>query len=219
MRAPFEHETDPELRRRCAKRRCPQPARTGGSRRGALCTTHHAAAMRQWRARRRAAGKPTAGATPTAPSSAVDALRERKQLSRARRRGQVLPQPCAACRRREGVVATHPDPAEPQTIVWACRRCRLLLVRGAVERKRDRQRDVEDERKRVAFAELCAEVAALVEALPPNVAATLHAAASRGGRLGQLRPGQPAYTQQLARAYLAWRNALPRGSDDSTRSS
>ena len=208
MRAPFEHETDPELRRRCAKRRCPEPARTGGSRRGALCTTHHAAAMRQWRARRRVAGKSIAGATPTAPSSAAEAVRERKRLSRAKGRGKVRPQPCAACRRPGGVVATHPDPAAPHTIVWACRGCRLLVVSGLLEREREREHDVEEERQRVAFAELCADIWSLVETLPPHVAAMLQEAASRGGRLGRLRPGQPVYTQQLARAYLAWREAL-----------
>jgi len=201
---PPEHDFEAGPRRRCAKRRCPEPARTGGSRRGALCVDHHAAAMRQWRARRRAAGKPVAGPSPIAPSSAPGAVRERKRLSRARTGGDVVPQPCAACRRRDEVVATHPDPAEPHTIVWACRRCRLLLVRGVLERDRDRARDVEHERERVAFAELCATVMTLVEALPPDVAAALHKAASRGGSLGRLRPVQPVYTQKLARVYLRW---------------
>ncbi len=204
MRAPFEHETDPELRRRCAKRRCPQPARTGGSRRGALCTTHHAAAMRQWRARRRAAGKPTAGATPTAPSSAAEAVRERKRLSRARSGGDVVPQPCAACRRQNEVVATHPDTSDPQKIVWACRRCRSLLVRGLTERQQDEEREAELRREHAAFAELCASVGELVTGLPVEVGAALHEAAARSGPFGRNRPGQPIYTQMLAHAYTRW---------------
>jgi len=202
--APFEHEIEGELRRRCAKRRCPEPARAGGSLRGALCAAHHAGAMRAWRARRRAAGQPIAGASRTAPSSASEPVRARQRLSRALRRGEVVPGPCAACSRHERVVAAHPDTTEPGKTVWACRCCRFLLVRGIKERERDRERDVEVQRERVAFAELCAKVVALVAALPPDVAAALDEAASRGGPLGRLRAPQPAYTQNLARAYQKW---------------
>ncbi len=160
--------------------------------------------MRTWRARRRAAGRSIAGATKTAPSSAPEPVRERKRLSRALRRRDVVPGPCAACRGRKEVIATHPDPTEPGKIVWACRRCRSLLVRAAGERERDREHEAALQQERAAFAELCAKVVTLVAALSPDVAAALHEAASRGGPLGRLRPAQPAYLHNLARAYQKW---------------
>ena len=204
MIGPLDDESTPKLRRRCAKRRCPNDARASGSPRGALCVTHHAAAMHLWRKRRRAAGKPVAGATRTAPSSATEATRERKQLSRARRRGDIIPQPCAACRANIGVVATHLDASEPHRIVWACRGCRSLLVRGLAERQHDQAREADLRREHAAFAELCGTVDGLVAGLPPEVAAALHDVAARSGPLRKNRPGQPIYTQMLAFAYRRW---------------
>ena len=62
---PFRAQIDDSLRQRCAKKRYPEPTRSGGSRRGALCSEHHAAAMRTWRTRRRQAGKSVVGASVT----------------------------------------------------------------------------------------------------------------------------------------------------------
>jgi hypothetical protein len=193
-----------ELRRRCAKRRCPEPAQLGGSHRGALCLLHHAARMRLWRARRRAAGKPIAGASKTAPSSSTEATRARKALSRARQTGAVIAEPCRACRSVSGVIATHPDPDEPTKTVWACRACRSQLVAGTIERKRDAAAEVERQRAHTAFAEMCGNIDGIVASLPTEIAAALHDTATRSGPFGHNRPGQPIYTQMLVRAYLSW---------------
>jgi hypothetical protein len=191
------------LRRRCCVRRCAEPAQLGGSRRGALCLAHHAARMRLWRARRRAAGKAVAGASETAPSSSADAVRARKALSRARQAGAVTPEPCRACRSVSGVVATHPDPDEPSKTVWACRACRSQLVAGIIERKRDESEEVARQRAQADFAELCGSVVAIVDALPAAVAAQLRAATSTGYSWAA-RPGSPLWVQRLARVYVAW---------------
>ena len=193
------------LRRRCAKRRCPEPAQLGGSKRGALCLFHHAARMRLWRARRRAAGKPVAGASKTAPSSSPEATRARKALSRARQNGAVTAEPCRACRSVSGVVATHPNPDEPAMTVWACRSCRSQLVAGTLERKRDDADEVARQRAQGEFAELCENVMAIVDALPAEVAAELRAAASTSFSWAA-RPGSPLWVQRLARSYSAWLN-------------
>jgi hypothetical protein len=161
--------------------------------------------MRQWRTRRRAAGKSVAGASKAAPSSSPEALRERKRLSRARRTGAVTPEPCRACRSTLNVVATHPDPGDRSRIVWACRACRSALVTGAIERRQAEAREIDRRRELAEFAELCARIEELVAALPADVATALHEAASRGGPLGRLRPRQPLYAQALARAYANWR--------------
>lgn len=116
----------------------------------------------------------------------------------------MVPQPCAACRKLGGVVATHPDASDPQKIVWACRRCRLLLVRGLAERQQDEEREARLRREHAAFAELCAAVGELVAALPAEVGAALHEMAARSGPFGRNRPGQPIYTQMLAQAYTRW---------------
>jgi hypothetical protein len=191
------------LQRRCCVRRCPEPAQLGGSKRGALCLAHHAARMRLWRARRRAAGRSLAGASHTAPSSSAEAVRARKALSRARRTGAVTPEPCRACRSVSGVVATHPDPDEPSKIVWACRACRSQLVAGTVERKRDDAREFAKQRAQAEFAEICGSVVTIVDGLPAAVAAELRAAASTGYSWAA-RPGSPLWVQRLARAYVAW---------------
>lgn len=206
MNAPVDEETDLGLRRSCTKRRCIEPARLGGSRRGALCTTHHAAAMQAWRARRRAAGKPVAGASPTALSSSAEAVRDRMRLSRQRKRGGAELQPCAACRGRVvgKLVATHPDVADPQRVVWAHRGCRSLLLRGLAERERDRLHEIERQREQERFVQLCLEIEDLVQALPAPLVTALRATASQGGPLGVLRAGGVLYTQRLARAYAAW---------------
>jgi hypothetical protein len=192
------------LRRRCAKRRCPEPAQRGGSRRGALCLLHHAARMRLWRVRRRAAGKSAAGASKAAPSSSAEAVRARKALSRARQAGAIIPEPCRACRSVSGVVATHPDPDDRVTTVWACRACRSQLVAAAIERKLDDAKEIQRQRDHAAFAELCRNIADMVAALPAEIAAALHETAARSGPFGRCRPGQPIYTQMLVRAYQGW---------------
>jgi hypothetical protein len=191
------------LRRRCVKRRCPEPAQPGGSRRGALCLFHHAARMRRWRARRRAAGKPVAGASKTAASSSPEAVRARKALSRARQTGAVIPEPCRACRSVSGVVATHPDPDDRARTVWACRACRSQLVAGAIERKRDDAEEIPRQRVQAEFAELCESVVTIVDALPPAIAIELRAAASTS-YAWTARPGSPLWVQRLARVYSAW---------------
>jgi hypothetical protein len=191
------------LRRRCAKRRCPESAQLGGSKRGALCLFHHAARMRLWRARRRAAGKPVAGASKTAPSSSTEATRARKVLSRARQTGAVTPEPCRACRSASGVIAAHPDPDEPAKTVWACRSCRSQLVAGAIERKRDDAEEAARRSAQVDFADLCSSVVAIVDALPPAVAAELRTAASAGFSW-PAKPGSPLWIQRLARSYSEW---------------
>jgi hypothetical protein len=196
-------ECERGLRRRCCVRRCPEPAQLGGSKRGALCLAHHAARMRLWRARRRAAGKSVSGASKTAPSSSAEATRARKALSRVRRTGAVTPEPCRACRSVSGVVATHPDPDLPSTIVWACRACRSQLVAGTVERKRDDARELVQQRAQAEFAELCGIVVTVVDALPAVVAAGLRAAAATGYSW-PARPGSPLWVQRLARSYSGW---------------
>jgi hypothetical protein len=200
-------EGESGLRRRCAKRRCPEPAQPGGSRRGALCLFHHAARMRRWRTRRHAAGKSVAGASKTAPSSSADAVRARKALSRARQTGSVTPEPCRACRSVSGVVATHPDPDDRAKTVWACRACRSQLVAGAIERKRDDAREIQRQRDHAPFAEMCSNIADMVAALPTEIAAALYETAARSGPFGRCRPGQPIYTQMLVRAYQAWKTS------------
>jgi hypothetical protein len=159
--------------------------------------------MRLWRAQRRAAGKPVAGASKTAPSSSVEAVRARKALSRARQTGAVTPEPCRACRSVSGVVATHPDPDEPAKTVWACRSCRSQLVAGAIERNRDDAEEVVRQRVQAEFAELCESVVGILDALPAAVAADLRAAASTGFSW-PARPGSPLWIQRLARLYAAW---------------
>jgi hypothetical protein len=196
-------ERERGLRRRCCVRRCPEPAQLGGSKRGALCLAHHAARMRLWRARRRAAGKSVSGASKTAPSSSAEAIRARKALSRARQRGAVTPEPCRACRSVSGLIATHPDPDEPSKIVWACRPCRSQLVAGTVERKRDDARELAQQRAQAEFAELCGSVVTIVDALPPAIAAELRAAASTGYSWAA-RTGSPLWVQRLAQVYTAW---------------
>jgi hypothetical protein len=197
-------EGESGLQRRCAKRRCPEPAQPGGSHRGALCLFHHAARMRRWRARRRAAGQSVAGASKTAPSSLAAAVRARKALSRARQAGFVTPEPCRACRSVSGVVATHPDPDDGAKTVWACRACRSKLVAGAIERKRDDVKEIQRQRDHAAFAKLCTNIADIVAALPAPIGAALQETAARSGPFGRCRPGQPIYTQMLVRAYQAW---------------
>ncbi len=197
-------EGESGLGRRCAKQRCPEPAQPGGSRRGALCLFHHAARMRRWRARRRAAGKSVSGASKNAPSSSADAVRARKALSRARQAGSVIPEPCRACRNVSGVVGTHPDPDDRAKTVWACRACRSQLVAGAIERKRDDVREAQRQRDHAAFAKLCMNIVDIVAALPAEIAAALHETAARSGPFGRCRAGQPIYTQMLVRAYQAW---------------
>jgi hypothetical protein len=196
-------EGESALRRRCAKRRCPEPAQPGGSKRGALCLFHHAARMRRWRARRRAAGKPVAGASKTAPSSSAEAVRARKALSRARQAGAVTPEPCRACRSVSGVVATHPDSDEPNSTVWACRSCRSQLVAGTIERKLDHAEEIAQQRAQAEFAELCGSIVAIVDALPAGIAAELRTAAATG--FSWPAPlGSPLWIQRLARSYSTW---------------
>lgn len=201
---PFRAQDEAPPRQRCAKRRCPKPARAGGSRRGALCTEHHAAAMRAWRDRRRKAGKSVAGASRTASSSSADAARTRKALERAKSRGDLAEGPCAVCGGRQGVVATRPDASDPTAITWAHRGCRYSIVRVFVEKHDEKERETALAIERAAFAKLCAQIVTLVAALPEDVAKMLQDDASRGGPLGRLRPESPLYLQRLARAYALY---------------
>jgi hypothetical protein len=92
-----------DLQRSCARRSCPLDARPAGK----LCRDHHAEAMRAWRKRRTSAGLPIAGASRTAPSSSRAAVLARVHLHRDPERE---PGPCAACRKRDGVVAARIRP-------------------------------------------------------------------------------------------------------------
>ena len=145
-----------------------------------------------------------AGASRTASSSSTEAARARKALERAKSRGDVAEGPCAACGGLRGVVATRPDPSDPAAIFWAHRGCRQSIVKVFVEKRDESDREHALELERVAFAELCAQIVALVAALPEDVAKMLRDDASRGGPLGRLRPESPLYTQRLARAYTLY---------------
>jgi hypothetical protein len=181
-----------DLQRSCARRTCPLDARPAGK----LCRDHHAEAMRAWRKARTLAGLPIAGATRTAPSSSPPAVLARVRLHRDAERE---PGPCAACRKRDGVVAARIDPSDPGAITWCCRGCRHTLVLGQRQRREDealtaalaRQRLEEAERERVAIDKRAAVVAnwrSAIERLasePAEVVAAIRAEAAsfRGMRL------------------------------------
>jgi hypothetical protein len=193
-----------DLKRSCARRTCPLDARPKGK----LCRDHHAAAMREWRKVRGSAGLPIAGATRTAPSSSPAAVLARVYLHRKR----VEPEPCAACGKRDDVVAAHIDPSDPEAITWACRGCRYDLVIGLRQRREDealrdaltRQRREAEERERAAVEERAAAIAARQTAIerletePAEVVAAIRAEAARfrGMRLAE--------DSQMFRQRLAW---------------
>jgi hypothetical protein len=181
-----------DLQRSCARRSCRLDARPAGK----LCRDHHAEAMRTWRKLRKLAGLPLAGATRTAPSSSPPAVLARVKLHRNPER---QPGPCAACRKRDGVVGAHIDPSDPGAITWCCRGCRHTLVLGQRQRREDeaadaalaRQRREAEESERAAIAQRAAVVAnwrSAIERLasePAEVVAAIRAEAAsfRGMRL------------------------------------
>jgi hypothetical protein len=183
-----------DLQRSCARRSCRLDARPAGK----LCRDHHAEAMRAWRKLRTLAGLPIAGATRGAPSSSAAAVLARVKLHRDPER---KPGPCAACRKRDDVVAAHIDPSDPAAITWACRGCRHTLVLGQRQRREDealdaalaRQRLEEAERERAASEQRAAVVAdwrSAIERLatePADVVAAIRteAASFRGMRLAE----------------------------------
>lgn len=74
---------------------------------------------------------------------------------------------------------------------------------GTIERKRDDAEEIAQRRAQAKFAELCGSVVAIVDALPPNIAAELRTAASTAFSW-PARPGSPLWTQRLARCYSTW---------------
>jgi len=181
-----------DLQRSCARRSCPLDARPAGK----LCRDHHTEAMRTWRKRRTLAGLPIAGATRTAPSSSTPAVLARVRLHRDPKR---QPGPCAACRKRDDVVAAHIDPSDPGAITWCCRGCRHTLVLGLRQRREDealtealaRQRLEAEERESAAIEQRAAVLAHWRNAIerlasePAEVVAAIRAEAAsfRGMRL------------------------------------
>lgn len=194
----------PEARRivaSCAVELCPLEPRAVGTKmkNRPLCRDHHAAAMRGWRERRRAAGLPAAGASRVAPSSSRSAIRRRVALHRAIEAGKIERRPCADCGTKEHVLALLLDPDHPNLVTWRCRVDRHTAV---VERERKRT-EAADERARYAAYRAQAEhrrtALELLEAAPPEVQAAIYAeaAATMYGPM-RLRPGMPLYQQRLA---------------------
>jgi len=199
-----EHESDelptrPAPFRRCARRDCREPVRRTGATTGpggTLCRIHHAAAMKNWRDKRRRAGAPAARG-PCA-SATAEAVRARVQLHRKRRRGAVQPTICAACGTGPGVVAVHLDPRTPTVVVWACRSCRLPLVKGLEERQAAAERDAAERQERIAAATRLALALDAIAALPEDVAAAFRDRASRGPAGIRLNEASPLYQQRIA---------------------
>ena len=182
------------IRRVCVRRDCRNDARPSGK----LCRTHHAKAMKAWRDRRRAAGPSTACPSSSPPSATTEATRARKRLQRDRKRGKVQPAPCAICTSRKGVVAAHPDPARPEAIVWACRRCRHELIKGEQARRAEAQAASAHRNAAELQARRLSAALEALDLLPPEVANPIRERASRGGPFGHLRPETLLYQQRVA---------------------
>ena len=211
-----EHESEElptraALFRRCARRDCREPARRTGAKPrpgGILCRTHHAAAMKKWRKKRRQTGD-SAARRPCASSNA-EAVLARVQLHRKLRRGAVQPTICAACGKGQGVVAVHLNPETPSAVVWACRSCRLPLLIGLDERRAAAERGETDRRKRIADAARIATAIDAIDALPDEVAASFRDLASRGPAGIRLNAASPLYQQRLAALVEDYREFNPR---------
>jgi hypothetical protein len=185
-----------ELRRACVNIHCSADARPGGKQ----CREHHATVMKRWRADRRVAGKSTAGAASTAPSSASGVVNARVALHRAIKSGTISRGPCATCATRERVIGVRIG-SDAADVIWACRAHRHEILRDRAERLAEEGRVAKERAAAIGAAEaaIARRQSALdrLAAAPASVVAALQAeaAAFRGLRLS---PESPLFRQRLA---------------------
>jgi len=199
--SPASRSRSADAQAQCAMVGCPLVPRPVGTKAKTrpLCRDHHAAAMRDWRAKRRAAGLSVAGASPVAPSSSRTAVRRRVALHRAIAAGEVERRPCGDCGTDEGVLAIVLDPVRPEMRTWRCRIHRHEEVAG---RERSKKEAADKSARYAEYQTLGQQrltALELLAAAPADVQDAIHSEVG-AMMLGpiRLRPGMPAYQIQLA---------------------